>query len=420
MTTRHHWVHATGWAHLALVGLVLLLGLPLATASAAARAADGTPSAGEKKEAADEGRLQEMLERAPTIPLGADVLLLATYADVAAQIAAVGVVQPRGPQDESFGEWARATLPLALPSAIVQHARDPLWRETFGFDLFQVDQSLEVGEPPLVTTFLRGRFDERELRAAWEHSGYQAVDVDGTTAASLFEGPEIDLDSDVSRLALARLNNAAILDDGTLVFASSLDAIREVLRVASGDEPSLASRPGVAELLDAVSPLASALLVDGSALAGTAPLETLIGADGDVDAAATAIAAQIAESGRMPPVRLALLGATPGGPIPTRLDGVEAPAPPADQARLRFQLALLMADADAAATAVPVVEERLRTGQSLVSRRTYAELFPVAEQRVEAIEGTPVLLVDLGLGDETPINIWVQMLFTRDLAFVGW
>lgn len=401
--------------------LALLLALPLATLTAPTpmAAQDGTP----KTASAEPGSLREMLELTPQ-PRAVDgraPLQLAMFADVPAQLAAVGVAQPGGVDDEGFGAWVRATLPLALPSPARERATDPEFRETFGFELLQVDQSLAFGEPPQVRTLLRGRFDERELRAAWERSGYQPVDIDGTEVASFFAEPDIDLDSPVSRLALSAMNNAAILDDGTLAFSSSLDGMREILAVVNGDAPSLAELPEVAALLDVAPPLASALLMDGAALAGGPPVDAILGNDADLDAAATAIATQMAGQALMPPVRLALLGITPGGPLQAPLAGEETPEPaPPDQARARFVLVLLMTDVEAAEAAVPVVEERLRTGQSQASRRAFADLFPTDEQRIEAIAGEPVLLVDLGLGDETPLNIWVQMLFNRDLGFVAW
>ncbi len=81
-------------------------------------------------------------------------------------------------------------------------------------------------------------------------------------------------------------------------------------------------------------------------------------------------------------------------------------------------IVLLMLSPAAAETAAPVIEERLATGSSTRTGEPYADFFP--RQTVEAVERSPVVLIDLTLGESTPPGILMQMLFSRDLEFLAW
>jgi hypothetical protein len=359
-----------------------------------------------------------MLDLVPARPPGEGApVQLATYADVAAQLAAVGVTPPQNRAAfEADPSWGAAIRGLALPDVISSRVLVPEWRETMGFDAFQIDQSLEVGEPPNMTTVLRGRFDEEELRAAWARAGYREVEVDGVRVASLAADGEVDLQNPVNRLALARLNNAAFLADGTLVYASTLDALRATIAVTAGREPSLADRVDVAALLGSVeAELASALLLSGSAVGGGAPaIDQLLTPETDRGALATALA----EIDRMPPVSLLVIGVTAGGPVGAR-GGPEATAtpPPADQPWARVEIGALMLNDGAAQAAAEVVAERLAT-ESTNRGRPYAELFPRRSVRIAA--SAPVVLIELIPAGEVPAGIWLRLVFERDLRFLAW
>ena len=212
-----------------------------------------------------------MLGRLPDRPLGLDGAMV-TYADVAGQTAALGVDAPRGTGDEEGGQrWIAAVLPLTLPQATSQHWAQPEWRETFGFDLYQIEQAVEYGAPPFGLTVLRGTFDPAELRAAWARGGYQPIDLGAGEAYAVREDFEIDFSDPGSRMALGYLNVVAIADDGTLIFGSTRDGVRQALAATAGTEPSFAGRADVAPLLRAAPPdLVSALLVDGELLRAVA------------------------------------------------------------------------------------------------------------------------------------------------------
>lgn len=400
------------------VWLTFLLLLLDATPPAAS--ASGTPAATPGASHRVVASPTALVRLAPDILAGdSHVSQILTFSDIAGQLAAVGVAPPA--TNAALRDYLSATAPLVFPHDLANSGLDPAWREAFGFDVLQIDQSLEFGVPPSQATLLRGRFDKRELRAAWQRTGYRAIAVDlpGATVVSLHEDPVIDVDSPITRLALSSMNNAAILPDGTLAFAGSLRLLRAVLAVVAGTWPSLADRPAVATLLAAAPPdLVSATLVDGTALQGTAPIDAFANpTPPDPGTVMTAVAALR----QMPPVGMALIGVTAGGPprSPGAASSTPMPAAPG-QPRSRVWLALLMANQAAAATAAPIVLERLETGRSAATGEPFATYFPAAERQVRTLAQQPVLVVDLGLSDDTPPNLWYNMYARRDLGFVAW
>ena len=421
---------------LALVPVVLLLGALRAASTPAAMALGPEATRPAATTTEDPGSLAALLGRMPSLPFGGEVLTTVGYANVAAQLAAVGVEAPRGADDDTAtARWVPAVAGMMLPHTAV-HMQTPDWREAFGFDAFAIEQSVEYAAPPFYVTLLRGRFDPTELRAAWEREGYRPVEVDGGTIFSVREDFEVDFQSRGGRLTLSSMNHALILGDGTLAFASTREALRLLLDVEAGRQPSFASNVGVAPLLGSVPPgLVSAVLVPGSALGGPSDPAALLlqptpGVP-DVDAIATRMAAESAERRRMPPIVTTLLGLTSGGPLPTLgADAGTSEALPPRAPEARFVVALTMVHHAAAESAASVVAERLATqqvpdavapslpsGQAL-GGRPYAELFP--ERSVRVPDGEPVVVIDLSIGAETPRLILYNLLVTRSLTFLAW
>lgn len=398
------------------VGLAWLLAAVSGIGGGAAVAAEGTPTTG-----ALGGEIGALLGVAPAEALFQDAPQIVTFADVAAQAAAVGVAPPTVGED--VGRFRSAVAPLAVPRALAQNGSDPAWREAFGFDLGMVDAVAEVGVPPETTLLLRGKFDEAALRAAWERSGYRTVggDAGAAVVVSLDEEARVDLASPVGRLALASMNNGAILPDGTLAFAPSRTGLRAVLDVVAGRAASLAEAPSVAAVLATAPPdLASGMLLRGDALAAVDPIDAIVMATpGDLEAVATEIAAEMTERARMPPVLLAAIGTTVGGPLPA---GAAASGAAENEAVPTGRLwgALLMAGDRDADAAVPVIQGRLETGRSSVTDEPYARWLPAEERRVSIVAGAPIVLLDLGLGKDAPPGLWMRLYAARDLGFVAW
>jgi hypothetical protein len=381
-----------------------------AVAPLPARARQATPAP------APPGSLAAMLQLAPDVLSGVDEapVQIATYADLAAQTAVAGMSVPTSVDDPNFVPWAFALLPLIMPDALVNYALAVDWHALLGVDLLDIDQSLQVGEPPLVFTLLRGRFDETAIEAAWTSQGYTMLDVDGVVVASLHEDASFDLETDLGRYAFARFNNAAILPDGTLAYSPTLDGMRLLIATAQGTIPSLGDRVDVAALVGAIEePLASAMLVTGAALQGA----TLLGLDtASGTAVADELATRIAEFSRMPPILMALLGVTPGGPLAQPLSATATPNP--DVPPAQFEIALLLPTQAAAETAAEVATERLATGVSYRTGRPLTDYFATWDARVLA--DPPIVVLELGFAPDVQPRIWLQMIAGRDLPFLAW
>ncbi len=401
--------------------LFLLLGATLCgELSPLAARAEATPSPVPTEN--DDSSLAAMLGRLPDRPLGLDGAM-AIYADVARQTATLGVDAPRGSGDEAGRQrWIAAAAPLTLPQATSQHWAQPEWRETFGFDLYQIEQAVEYSAPPFGLTVLRGTFDPAELRAAWARGSYQPVDLGAGEVYAVREDFAIDFSDPGSRMALSYLNVVAIADVGSLIFGSSRDGVRSALAAAAGTEPSFADRAEVTPLLRAAPPdLVSALLVDGELLRAVAdPAGAFLGDESPQDFA-TRVAAEQVEAQRSPPIAAALLGRTagllPGDPGTATPEAIATPS-------ARLVVALSTISADAAETAATVIAERLVMGRTpplmsgTLANRPWLELFP--RQTVHAVSGEPAVLIELVPAPGVPPFIVQTMLFLRVPGFLAW
>ena len=363
-------------------------------------------------QAGELGALLELLRLAPDVLAGSEPPgdRIATFVDVAAQLAAVGVDAPASRDDrELLGRFARATLGLQYPLILRFDVGAAEWRSVLGFELFDVDQGLSVhgtwnGRVGWVTV-LRGRFDEDALRAAWAGDTYQALDLDGVAVAE-------------RRRREQTAEYWTRLPDGTVVVATELDGMLAALDVVADSAPSLAERPEVATLLEsAQTDLASAVLLPGAALdrlpSSSAELHPRL-RPSEVEAILTAVE----EAGEMPPVRLALLGTTPGGPVAPSLSRGDEPTPtpePQVGPEGRFAIALLMEDEAATEDAAGVVERRLETVPSLVNAVPYAESYP--ERSIDVAAGAPVVLIELVPPD---VRDWQIRIALNDLLFLYW
>lgn len=350
-----------------------------------------------------------MLEKVPLkLPgLGADDLFQGSYADVATQLAVTGTERPDSIDSPGLQDWIAATAVTPTPSYATQFLAQ--WRELFGFDLFQADETLEISSPPFNLTLYEGEFDEDAVVRALDDLGYEAVDVDGAAVFAIRDDYEIDIRSPAG-FVLATMNVAAILPDGTLVFAPAMEIIEAVVAVAAGDRESLAEGEDAAALLSHLpADLVGATLVPGIALRHN-PVDVGSFVNSDATPDVNAMATEIATPNEMPPVLFAVLGTTAGG-------SPSSGTPSSEVEPAGAVAVLLMQRSSDAETAVPVIEERLKSGESLVTRRPFLDIF--ADYDVEAIPGEAIVSIDLVLGDAPP-NILIKMLYQRDLGFIAW
>lgn len=396
-----------GQATPAPTGTAAALTAPTATATGAPT---GTPGA---KHVSPAGSLPAMLDLAPDW-LGTSNLPMsdvARYADLAAASRAAGLPWPLTEASPDFPRWDAMLASLALPTVLASRGLDPVWQQTYGFSLLDVDQVLAVGQAPDYVTILRGRFNATALHDAWVRSGYQAIEVEGITAWTLFPGDAIDLSAPASRPAMATLNNVALLPDGTLLVATKLSSLKDVLRVAERKASSLAKNGDVAALLSPVSlaeSFDSAVLVKGQLLATVTPPGTPPASPPAPTAtmAATTAATPPPALGK---VRLALFGV----PLPAAHG-----ATPVATARSAPGMVMLVqfAARDDAARSLTVIQQRLASGVSDVTGKPYTDrVRPISIQHDPQ---SPVVRIDLGLVHGAPD--WLGIIEDRDLGFAMW
>jgi hypothetical protein len=344
-----------------------------------------------------------------------DMLMIATFADLERQSIATGVARPvRDPGEEELFRWLNAMFALAMPGDYAPYAVSPEARAFAGFGFEEVSQTVELGDPPRTIAMYQGAFDRDAVLAAWAEAGYSEEQSESADVSiwNIAEDDEISLENSVQRIFLARHNNAAFIGDDLIIFTSTRDRMQEAIAAATGKASSLGANSAVAELLEATPPLASGVIVPGNSimvpLGGAIPEE-------DPGAVASAIADQIAAP-QMPPVRLALIGITGGGPYPTRetATGTGTPVPTPELARI--EIALQTYSPDEARQAIEVAGDRLETGASQLTGQSYNELF--ASWELAAAEGSPIARITLELGESWP-KIWTDLLYARDYGFIG-
>jgi len=382
----------------------------------------GTPGASPPAEAIREGddgpawrsgSLPDLLTYAPdrladdSLPLN-DV---ARYADIAAWMTAHGLAAPASLADAGLSRWEAELDNLALPPSLRERGLDPVWQGTYGFDLTQIEQVLIIGQAPDHVMILKGAFDPDALQAAWVASGYQAIEVEGTTVWSLFPGDTIDLSAQESRPAMGTLNNVVLLEDGTLVAAAKTSRLGATLEVVNGNAPSLAENDDLAALLlpgTGVERLASAVISKGSLLQATSAMLP-------PPATPASLPGPVATPGidaGMPEVSIVLLGIPlpPGDMDTTPVTGPDTAQP--------LTMLLVPDDEAEAQAAATEIRARLGGGRSSVTGEPYAARIAAPEVGVlESDDGAVVRVTGTlahGAGD------WLEIISDRDLGFAFW
>ncbi len=310
--------------------------------------------------------------------------------------------------DDQMHEWIVGMFNVTLPSFMMTNVmRDDFVLNT-GFDISQIESGAEAGEPPSMVTFLRGSFSPVAVQAAQLLNGYKQLEIAGHTVFSLFEDAEVDLTNPISSMALARMNNSTILDDGTLVYAAALELIEQVLIPG----PSLAEQPGVMQALNTLdTPLiSSAVLGPGNFLPGIPTELFQPTSQDDIAEAMEALRAQAAQE-PAPIVLAAIVGDSPGGPIEFKTrDGASL----ASQPDSLTKFALVYATPEDAQTAAAQIEERLATGNSVAAETPWPTLFS-DWSAVPNLEQSSVL-VTIKWGGRAGRGI--TLVFSRDLGFI--
>lgn len=346
------------------------------------------------------GSLPDLLAYAPD-RLADDSLPLsdiAQYADIEQWMALQGITPPDDGDAAALAEWQASLDALAIPEVVSTRGVEPMWRDTYGFGLQDVDQVLAVGSAPDFVLIFRGDFDTNALHAAWAESGYQAVRVEGMTVWSLYPGDSVDLSAPASRPALGNLNNIVLMEDGTLIATSRLSRLEQTVRVVHHQEPALSQNPDVRRILSpGAEPerLITATLMRGSVLESGIPAEV-------VATPVTQSATPGAEE-PLPQADLLLMGLIPAG----------------QDNDLRMVILVSYPDAQSATRAHMRAQQEILTGVSAYSGDPYIRLLGIGTIRVLATtDEESLLLMHLRLNG-SPAD-WRDIVEHRDLGFIMW
>jgi hypothetical protein len=221
----------------------------------------------------------------------------------------------------------------------------------------------------------------------------------------------------MSQLALAKMNNAVFLADGTLAFASTLEGIRQIVAVSKGEANSLADRLDVSSLVNAMPrQLASATIIRGGLLSLGGMLLGRSASLGRMEE----LLSEIEQLGKMPPITLALFGVSPGGPLPSGPNTGTPEATPVLETiePAVYEIGLLTLTPGDARTAEQVVVARIGALSSPNTQSPYAEMFTTVTPAGPA--ELPIAVLELTFSDAITPAIWAQLIYQRDLLFVGW
>jgi hypothetical protein len=329
------------------------------------------------------GKLEDdaVLARIPALP-GDPArwpTVILTWADIAGYCEATGIEKPGPFADETKRSWFEISGRLPLNDNLMFLYMDKPWQELTGFGPWQVDEVAVAFDPPDVLRVYRGAFDPERVTAQFTTGwGYDAVSVG---EFSVLDSPSDDLDltSELDRIAISSLKHLAV-SDAFIVASRSREVRDQALDVLAGTADSLAAMPAFADAGAAIEGRHGFILMNGSLLGP-----------------GYANRPELDLPGTLPAARLFL------GHISIRADG---------------QLISLIADLsdpDAAEAAVPIVQERIETVVSPVSRYLYAE--ELAGYEVATVPGTG--LVRVIVPNDEFAERWMRQIHAADLSFLA-
>lgn len=361
-----------------------------------------TPIADELPSFAD--RIGTLLAMVPARELANDPLIPFYYADLARQMASVGVElpDPNVPLGSLPDGFVESSLALPLAAHAFPAGRTPEWFETFGFNPFGVDQAITLNLAPDVVSIFTGEFDVDAVRATLKASGYLPVQQE-TGGSYWTVGDDIDLESSVGRLGIGTMNHAAVYDDA-LVFAQQESAISDFTQTVAGLAPSMLEQELWAGMIDLFSPDTVGLIPVSPGIVGVEDASPVLEAATPATGTSSGLE-YLAFGVRAGSVSEPLSLVGQGTPEATPVSGISS-VPAQVDVRIRYGSAAL---AGQEAEAIP---ERWRELSSPLSGQPYVELMWLDDSRVHADDD---LVVAVDFTSDVP-NRWIQMIQTRDLA----
>ncbi len=282
---------------------------------------------------------------------------------------------------------------LPFPNEVgLEHAADPRWRATLGYDFWQIERTISGGDLPRVWGRMEGRFDRAAIETTLLGQGYVTTPYRERTYLSRLGDAEIKRDDPLSQLVFSRLNRA-VIEEGALGNAATTATIEAGIDAATGRRPTFAADPDYAALALALGSVVGAVLLPADEIyRSPAPAR-----------ATTAVATRYVAPAhpRLSPYRLVGLGLRDDGATHTMV------------------VALVYGDAAEAQAAAPILRQRaedytlVRTGQRLRERAL------PGEPEVVAAGGRAVLVQPFAIAAEADLSLYLKMYNTLDLLFLA-
>lgn len=266
-------------------------------------------------------------------------------------------------------------------SSGAHHAANPTWQETLGYNYWQLEREIYAGDPPRTWSRLEGAFDVEEIARKLTRRGYSDTTYRGARLLSRGRDGELgDLKDPVTRLTLARLNRVVLDSEG--ISTTPFTALAQAgIDAASGATQTLVDDPDYAALAGTLPQVTAAAMLPASVLY-TQPR------------AAT-------DAARLHPYRVAGLG--------TVDDGTSQ----------RILIALVYERAADAEADAPVLRRRVAAYELRASRHAFTEYVTVGRPQITSSDQRTVLVLPLSVKLPARRFMWREMLFQRDLLFLG-
>lgn len=349
-------------------------------------------------------RIGMLLAMAPARELTDDPLISFYHADLARQMASVGVELPdsNAAPDSLPDGFVESSLALPLAARAFQAGMTPEWFETFGFNPFGVDQALALNDPPDILTIFTGDFDVDRIESVLDASGYQRFEQE-IGGSYWTVGDELDLGSQVGQLGFGTMNHAAVYKD-VLVFAQREADVQELTHVVAGNVAPMLEQARWAGMIALFSPDTVGLI----------PVSPEIAGAGDGSAVVDASTLVPGTSSGLEYIAIGVRAGSVSEPLSLVGQGTPEAAPVSGSSSVPAQVEVRIRYADAAMSGreAEAIPERWRELSSPLTGQPYAELMRLDNSRAHEDDDS-VVAVDFV--SDVP-NRWIQMVQTRDLA----
>ena len=328
------------------------------------------------------GKIEEdsILARIPALPgdQASWPTSIISWADIAGYCEAAGIQKPTSFVDETMKVWIQIGQRIPMNDDTLFLFMNAPWADIVGFSPWDIDQVALAGEPPEQLRIYSGQLDPERIEQAFAQWNYTSS-VNGDFRILVNPDNGLDPSRELDRYALGRFNHVGVTD--SLVIASrSADVLASAIDVAAGKGESLAESQVFADVAAAVEGMHGFMILNGSLL-GSPIVNPGVLEDGEA----------------IPPARLLL------GGIAANEDG---------------HMTSLIADLGnpaGAEAAVPVVQDRIDSLTSPVSKRPYAE--DLEGYKVDVVKGTG--LVRVTVPNDTFAMRWMRYIFAGDLLFLA-